>query len=97
MRTANISLQEFFDEIPREKREETRLSFAISNRLDALMREKGLNKKQFAEAVGKRPNGDYPMVKRGAKFYNRHYCHAVYFFRTADNRGSITILKPILL
>lgn len=56
MRTANISLQEIFNEIPLEKREETRLSFAISNRLDALMREKGLNKKQFAEALGKRPN-----------------------------------------
>ena len=56
MRTANISLQEIFNEIPREKLEETRLSFAISNRLDTLMREKGLNKKQFAEALGKRPN-----------------------------------------
>lgn len=56
MRTANIPLQEIFNEIPREKREEARLSFAISNRLDALMREKGLNKKQFAEAIGKRPN-----------------------------------------
>ena len=56
MRTANISLQEIFNESPREKREETRLSFAISNRLDTLMREKGLNKKQFAEALGKRPN-----------------------------------------
>ena len=56
MRTANISLQELFNEIPREKREETRLSFAISNRLDALMRKRGLYKKQFAEALGKRPN-----------------------------------------
>ena len=56
MRIANIPLQEIFNEIPREKREETRLSFAISNRLDELMREKGLNKKQFAEAIGKRPN-----------------------------------------
>ena len=56
MRTANISLQEIFNEIPQEKREETGLSFAISNRLDALMQEKGLNKKQFAEALGKRPN-----------------------------------------
>ena len=56
MRTANISLQDLFNEIPSEKREESRLSFAISNRLDALMREKGLNKKQFAEALGKRPN-----------------------------------------
>lgn len=56
MRTANIHLQEIFNEIPQERREETRLSFAISNRLDTLMREKGLNKKQFAEVLGKRPN-----------------------------------------
>lgn len=56
MRTANISLQEIFNEILQAKREEARLSFAISNRLDALMHEKGLNKKQFAEALGKRPN-----------------------------------------
>ena len=56
MKTANISLQEIFNEIPQDKREESRLSFAISNRLDALMREKGLNKKQFAQALGKRPN-----------------------------------------
>ncbi len=56
MRTANINLQDIFNEIPPAKREETRLSFAISNRLDALMKEKGLNRKQLAEAVGKRPN-----------------------------------------
>ena len=56
MRTANISLQEIFNEIPVEKREDTRLSFAISNRLAALMQERGLNKKQLAEALGKRPN-----------------------------------------
>ena len=56
MRRVNISLQEIFNEIPQEKREEARLSFAISNRLNALMREKGLTKKQFAEAIGKRPN-----------------------------------------
>ncbi len=56
MRTANINLQEIFNEIPKEKREETRLSFAISNKLDALMKERGLNRKQLAEAMGKRPN-----------------------------------------
>lgn len=56
MRTANINLEEIFNEIPPAKREETRLSFAISNRIDALMKENGLNRKQLAEAVGKRPN-----------------------------------------
>lgn len=56
MRKANICLEEIFNEIPKAKREEARLSFAISNRLDALMKERGLNRKQLAEAVGKRPN-----------------------------------------
>lgn len=56
MRKANISLQKLFEEIPKEQREEARLSFAISNRIDELMREKGLSKKQFADALGKRPN-----------------------------------------
>ena len=56
MRNANISLQEIFNEIPVEEREETRLSFAISNRLAELMQERGLNKRQLAQALGKRPN-----------------------------------------
>ncbi|MBP3534858.1 MAG: helix-turn-helix transcriptional regulator [Muribaculaceae bacterium] len=56
MRKVNVSLREIFDEIPQAKREETRLSFAISNRLAELMEAKGLNKRQFAEALGKRPN-----------------------------------------
>ena len=56
MRKANISLQEIFNEIPVEEREETRLSFAISNRLAELMQERGLNKRQLAQALGKRPN-----------------------------------------
>lgn len=56
MRSANIPLQEIFNEIPKKNREEARLSFAISNRLDALMKERGLNRKQLAEAIGKRPN-----------------------------------------
>lgn len=56
MRTIKMSLQEIFNEIPREKREESRLSFAISNRIDTLMRERSLTKKQFADALGKRPN-----------------------------------------
>ncbi len=56
MRNAGIDLQEIFKEIPREKREAARLSFAISDRLDALMRERGLNRSQLARALGKRPN-----------------------------------------
>lgn len=56
MKTTKLSLAELFDEIPQEERNATRLSFEISNRLDALMRENGLNKKQFADAIGRRPS-----------------------------------------
>ena len=56
MRNANIPLQEIFNDIPLEKREETRISFAISNRIAAFMQERGLNRKQLAGALGKRPN-----------------------------------------
>lgn len=36
--------------------EEINLSFAISNKIDALMQERGLSKKQFADQIGKRPS-----------------------------------------
>ncbi len=39
-----------------EERTEARLSFEISNRIDALMTERGLSKKQFADALGRRPS-----------------------------------------
>lgn len=56
MRTANISLRELLGEISPADRAQTRLSFEISNRLYALMQEKGLTKKQLADAIGKRPS-----------------------------------------
>lgn len=56
MRTISLDLNEVFREIPEDKREETRLSFAISNRIDELMKERGLNRKELADAIGKRPN-----------------------------------------
>lgn len=43
-------------QVPPEIKEEINLSFAISNKIDALMRERGLSKKQFADQIGKRPS-----------------------------------------
>lgn len=63
MRTANISLQEIFNEIPQEKREETGLSFAISHRLDALMHEKGLNKKTVCRSSRKTAQRDNTLAE----------------------------------
>ena len=42
-------------QVPPEIKAEINLSFEISNRIEQLMLEKGLSKKQFAEALGKRP------------------------------------------
>ena len=50
------SLRDLFEEIPKEKREAARLSFAVSDRLHFLMESKGLSKKQLADNLGKRPN-----------------------------------------
>lgn len=56
MKRAKISLRELLRDISPEERAEARLSFQISNRLDKLMQEKGLSKKQLADAIGKRPS-----------------------------------------
>lgn len=56
MKRMKMSLRELFEEIPKEKREAARLSFAVSDRLYSLMEAKGLTKKQLADSLGKRPN-----------------------------------------
>lgn len=42
--------------VPADIKAEVDLSFAISDRIDFLMHEKGLSKKQFAEALGRHPS-----------------------------------------
>lgn len=56
MKRAKTSLRELLGNITPEERAEAKLSFQISNRLDLLMKEKGLSKKQLADAIGKRPS-----------------------------------------
>jgi antitoxin component HigA of HigAB toxin-antitoxin module len=56
MKTSKIPLRDLLGEISPEDRAQTRLSFEISNKLDALMQERGLSKKQLADAIGKRPS-----------------------------------------
>lgn len=49
-------LPRLFAEIPAKERECARLNFAISDRIYDLMQERGLSKKQFADALGRRPS-----------------------------------------
>lgn len=45
-----------YREMVEQVKYEIELSFAISNKIDALMKERGLSKKQFADQIGKRPS-----------------------------------------
>jgi ribosome-binding protein aMBF1 (putative translation factor) len=56
MKVAKTSLTQLLGNITPEEKMETRLSFLISNRIDSLMAERGLSKKQFADAIGRKPS-----------------------------------------
>ena len=48
--------REMVARVPQEMKEEINLSFAISNKIDALMQERSKKKKEFADQLGKRPS-----------------------------------------
>ena len=56
MKNISNSFEKMVSQVPPEIKEEIDLSFAISNKIDALMQERGLSKKQFADQLGKRPS-----------------------------------------
>lgn len=56
MNRTKKSLDEILGNIPSNVQQEVNLSFDISDRIDCLMKERGLTKKQFAEALGRRPS-----------------------------------------
>lgn len=49
------SLEEMLRPIPESLQKESELSIQISDRIYELMQQRGLTKKQFADALGKRP------------------------------------------
>lgn len=56
MKTINATFKEMVPEVPAVIKAEIDLSFAIAERLESLIKEKGLSKKEFADAIGKRPS-----------------------------------------
>ena len=56
MKKEKDTLSKILSDLPAEVRVRTKLSVAIAERIEFLMLRKGLNKKQFAEALGRRPS-----------------------------------------
>ena len=56
MKRTPKSLEKMLGPIPAQIMGEVDLSFEISDRISELMIERGLSKKQFAEALGRRPS-----------------------------------------
>lgn len=56
MRTMTTSFQQMVSRVPKDVMTEVDLSFAIADEINKLMLEKRLTKKQFADALGKKPS-----------------------------------------
>ncbi|MGM9816250.1 MAG: transcriptional regulator [Lepagella sp.] len=56
MKDIRNKYREMVSQVPPEIKEEVNLSFAISNKIDSLMHERGLSKKQLADQLGRRPS-----------------------------------------
>ncbi len=56
MKEAKNAYRKMIASVPTDIKEEIDLSFAVSDRIDRLMHERGLSKKQFADALGRRPS-----------------------------------------
>ncbi len=56
MRNASNLFKEMVANVPADIQAEVNLSIEISGKIDCLMRARGLNKKQFADSLGRRPS-----------------------------------------
>ena len=56
MKTTKTPFRQMLSAVPTDIQQEVDLEFAISNRINELMTQRGLSKLEFAQALGKRPS-----------------------------------------
>lgn len=56
MKTMKTSFKQMLKAVPADIHQEVELEFAISNRINDLITQRGLSKIEFAQALGKRPS-----------------------------------------
>lgn len=56
MKTMKTPFKQMLTAVPADIQQEVDLEFAISNRINELMVQRGLTKLEFAQALGKRPS-----------------------------------------
>lgn len=56
MKNINDKFQQMLTNVPKDVTTEIDLSFAIATEIENLMKKRGLSKKQFADALGKKPS-----------------------------------------
>ena len=66
--------------VPDEIKEEINLTFTISNKIDELMRERELSKKQFADQIGRRPSEIIRWLSGQLQFHRIHSRYVIGIF-----------------
>ena len=65
------------------------MSFAIANRIDALIKKKGLTKKEFADSIGKRPSE----VTKWLSGQHNFTIRTIAFIETVLGEGIVSVRK----
>lgn len=94
MKTINDKFQQMLANVPQDIVTEIDLSFAIATEIEHLMQERGLTKKQFADALGKKPSEVTKWLSGQHNFTIRTLAMLSNFFntpiiRTAPHRYTI--------
>ena len=93
MKEAKNAYRIMLASVPPDIKAELDLSFAVSDRIDALMHERGLSKKTVCRCSCSSPERNNKVVKRPAQLYTFNSGDAVLILRSADYNGRIVYFQ----